>query len=416
MIPGIKDRKILLIVILALLVRLAFVLFYPQMPLLEDPAGYDRMSWELATGKGLPVVKVIDEVIISRPPGYPVFLATVYLLFGHNYQPVRVVQAALDSLTCLVIFCIGAQLFNISVGYAAALCYSLYFIPVAYTGMLYPESIYTLILGVSMLLLILAVKNDRLKYWLGAGIFLGLSALISSRSMYLPLFIFLGFFWKTRSFKLTVKRAGIVLLCMLVLFSPWTMRNYMATKKFILLESYGQNMAGLWLATNPYGAMDWDMTKEPLKSKYGSLTKEERIRVFRQEAWSNLRQYPGAYLKNSAKRFFILWVSSHGNRISGLEKSFSASWKNKERGVVLLKLLLLSVNTVFVILGFLGMWFERRKWKESFFVIMSPALYFSLIATFYVTGPRLQVPVIPYMMIFAVAGALRCLGFKKSRL
>lgn len=411
-----QRRLILLIVILAVLVRLVYVLLFPQVPLLMDPVGYDKAGWRLVQGMGLPLVKIDNESIVPRPPGYPMFLASIYLVFGHNYQAVRIIQAILDSLTCLIIFYLGSRVFNVSIGYISSICYAFYYPVIIYTGLLYTESLFTLILAISMLFLFFAIENDRVKYWIGSGVFFGLATLVSSRSMYLPLFIFGGLFWKTLSVKKTLRRVGIIVLCMLVLFSPWTLRNYLTTRRFILLESYGQNMTALWLATNPYGAMDWNMTKEPLKSRFGNLTEEERVKIFQEEAWKNLKRYPLTYLKNSIKRFFVLWISSHSNRISGFEKSFYSSWKDKDWDVFLLKLFLLSINTIFVIFGFLGLWFSRDKWKQTCLAIILPIFYFSIIATFYVSGPRLQVPMVPYMMIFAVVGIANILNSIRNKL
>ena len=87
------------------------------MPLLNDPAGYDKTGWGLVNGKGFPVFTLDNEVIISRPPGYPLFLAAIYGASGHN----------LTAVGCLVVGrCLGLpddlifrlRLFNAAVGYA----------------------------------------------------------------------------------------------------------------------------------------------------------------------------------------------------------------------------------------------------------------------------------------------------------
>src|SRR6185503_20364605 len=47
---------------------------------------------------------------IIRLPGYPLFLAGVYKVFGHgNNTAVRVVQAVLDTLTCVLIALVAFQ-------------------------------------------------------------------------------------------------------------------------------------------------------------------------------------------------------------------------------------------------------------------------------------------------------------------
>lgn len=408
----IKMKKYLPLAILAIAIflRLSYVVFYPQMPLVNDPSGYDKTGWGLVNGKGFPVFELDNEVIISRPPGYPVFLAVIYNTFGHAPQAVRVFQAILDSLVCLVVFYLGLKLFNSTIGYLAAILYAFYIPPIIFSGLLYSEILFTFILSVCILFLFLAIRTDRFKYWIGAGLFLGAATLISTRSLYMPLFIFAAIFLNNRSIKKSLKRLGIMITCMLVLFSPWTLRNYLATGKVILLDNIGSSGASLlWLATNPYGAIDWDMSSEPMKSRFAHLTEEERVKIFKKEALSNLKQYPLAYARNSFKRFGLFWFSSFSYHIYGFEKSFSAAWQERNCVFLLFKFFLFGLNALFVMLGFFGLWVIRRKWKRPYFIILAPIIYFVLIDTFYVATPRHQVPIIPYMIIFASVGIISIL-------
>src|SRR2546423_9638477 len=44
------------------------------------------------------------EPTLIRLPGYPLFLACVYAIFGHgNNEAVRIVQALLDTMTCVLL-------------------------------------------------------------------------------------------------------------------------------------------------------------------------------------------------------------------------------------------------------------------------------------------------------------------------
>lgn len=204
------------------------------------------------------------------------------------------------------------------------------------------------------------------------------------------------------------------MLCMLILFAPWTARNYNKTGKFILLDNIGSSGSSLlWLATNPQGVIDWNMSVEPLKSRFAHLTEEERVKIFKKEGLSNLKQYPFAYVRNSLKRFGLFWFSSFSYHIYGFEKSFSALWQERNFMFLLFKLFLFGLNALFVILGFFGIWASRRIWKRAHFIILAPVIYFTLIDTFYVVTPRHQVPIIPFVMIFAGVGIISILKPEK---
>lgn len=400
-----RDFSILLIIILAAIMRLAYVFFYPQIPVVCDPKQYDDIAMSLMQSRGFPISKIGNEYTgITRPPGYPLFLALIFNIFGHNYQSVRIIQALLDSLNCLIIFYLGRSVFNSNVGRIAAICYAFYTPPIIFTGLLYTETLFTLILSVSVFFMLLAFKRDNFLYWMLAGLFLGLAALISSRPVLMPFLILGALLLSRRPLKESMKSSLIVLFFMLVSISPWTLRNYMATGKFILLENYNQDGTALWLATNPYGIMTWG--DDRVKKMVSDMPLNERAGYYQREAWKNLRRYPISYLKNSIKRFTTLWVSSHGGHMSGLEKSFLTLWKDKNWYILCCKISLLIVNTLFAALGFTGLWLNRVSYRHGSFILMLPIIYFTILHTFYVSSARLQLPAIPFMSVFAISALL----------
>ena len=82
---------------------------------------------------------------------------------------------------------------------------------------------------------------------------------------------------------------------------------------------------------------------------------------------------------------------------------------------LLFKLFLFSLNALFVMLGFFGLWASRRIWKRFYFIIIAPIIYFALIDTLYVATPRHQVPIIPFMMIFASVGLISILNPRRLK-
>lgn len=401
-----RDCSILLIIILAAIMRLAYVFFYPQIPVICDPEQYDDIAMSLMQSRGFPISKIGNEYTgITRPPGYPLFLALIFNIFGHNYQSVRIIQALLDSLTCLIIFCLGRTVFNSKVGRIAAICYAFYTPPIIFTGLLYTETLFTLILSVSVFFMLLAFKRDNFSYWMLAGLFLGLAALISSRPVLMPFLVLGALLLSRRPLKESMKSSMIVLFFMIVSISPWTLRNYMATGKFVLLENYNQDGTALWLATNPYGIMTWG--DDRVKKMVSDMPLNERAGYYQREAWRNLRRYPISYLKNSIKRFTTLWVSSHGGHISGLERSFISLWQDRDWRILYLKILLLIINVLFAVFGFTGLWLNRFNYRQGSFILMLPVFYFTILHTFYVSSARLQIPALPFLTIFAASALIR---------
>lgn len=398
-----KHRIILGIAILASIIRLAYVFFYPQIPVVHDSKQYDDIAVNVSQGKGFPVTMIGSEYKgVTRTPGYPVFLSFIYSIFGHSYQAVRIIQALVDVLTCLIVFYLGSTIFNFSAGCIAALSYAFYFPVIIYTGVLYTETLFSMMLVVAMLFLLMAVKHNHFIYWMLSGLFLGVVTLISSRSELVPVFILVALLLNKYSLRESFMKIGIIVLFMLIVISPWTIRNYLVTGKFILLENYNQDGRGLWLATNPYGAMTWSEPK--VKELVKGMPLNERVIFFQKEAFKNLKRYPLSYILNSIRRFFTLLFSSHGSHILGLQDSFYSAWKEKNWPMLCFKSLLFCINLLFVVFGFLGLWFCGIRGGKEKFVLLVPIFYFIILHTFYVSSARLQIPIIPYMMIFSVLG------------
>ena len=81
----ISSNHYLLIALLlvGLMFRTFFVLGVHLKPV-SDPAIYDELAVSILSGKGLS--NASGKATAFRPPVYPIFLATIYKLFGHNYK------------------------------------------------------------------------------------------------------------------------------------------------------------------------------------------------------------------------------------------------------------------------------------------------------------------------------------------
>jgi hypothetical protein len=84
-----------LLLLLALVVRVAYVLHTPRFVLSIDGRSYSALGAGLASGHGW----VLDAY---RPPGYPFYLAAIYLVVGiphAGWTDVRLVEAVVSALT-----------------------------------------------------------------------------------------------------------------------------------------------------------------------------------------------------------------------------------------------------------------------------------------------------------------------------
>jgi len=93
------------IFIVALFLRLSAVFSQKEIDKIpkSDAAGYDEMAANLASGNGLS--QLIDgslAPVVYRSPGYPIFLAGIYFIFGHHYITAKIIQAIIGALFCII--------------------------------------------------------------------------------------------------------------------------------------------------------------------------------------------------------------------------------------------------------------------------------------------------------------------------
>ena len=104
------KRILFAIFILALFLRLFAVVTQEEsggLPL-GDAKQYDNIAVNILSGNGLSEVFDGPRVPTSkRPPIYPLFLAGIYAIFGHNYFAVKVIQAIIGGIFCIVVFFIA---------------------------------------------------------------------------------------------------------------------------------------------------------------------------------------------------------------------------------------------------------------------------------------------------------------------
>src|SRR5215472_4111793 len=93
-------RTLLFIFIVALLIRGGFVLTLQDGFYFPDSIEYSGAALNLLNSGEL-------GGVYNRPPGYPVFLAGIYLFFGKSILGVRMVESVMGALLAVVIALIG---------------------------------------------------------------------------------------------------------------------------------------------------------------------------------------------------------------------------------------------------------------------------------------------------------------------
>ena len=323
------NKRLWSVYALLLLVALGFRLFI-ALRLPNDEPGDARVYSQLA-------VNVLEQHVYShepqapyapsiiRLPGYPLFLAGVYKVFGHgNHTAVRVVQAVLDTLTCVLIALVAFQwavdeerkhrAALIAFALAAVCPFTSIYVATVLT------EVPTNFLAVAMVLAVTfafkatdntddtarAVRKKAVLWWSVSGLIVGLAVLFRPDSG-----LFAAAVGLTLVLSTLLKRSGnglpsrvrqlfvsgvVFSLAFCLVLVPWTIRNYHVFHFFQPLAPAHGEMPGefvprgylLWLRTwlddeRYIGPVIWSLDDRPIRitefPERAFDSKEERDRV-----------------------------------------------------------------------------------------------------------------------------------------
>ncbi len=378
-----SERILLSVVLLALVLRVLYVLVAPQVdpllrqnPLHGDASGYHLLAKHLLSGEGF---SWDDGFPTSyRLPGYPFFVAGVYFLFGESITAVGLVQAVLGALLCLAIFRFTERLFSVPVALLSAAAVAVNPLLIYITPWVYSETLFLLLLWLALWLWTVSLEQPFSALRLAAtGILLGLATLVRPEVViFMPLL--LGALLLLRRVE-AFKRGLVVLATLLLVLLPWSLRNQAVHGEFVLLTtSAGSNF---YAGNNPdaNGGSAWTFPIE-------GMTEVESDRALRAQARRWIEENPREALLLLPKKLYRFLSPV------ALETENSPFG----RAAILLDLL----YAVFLFAALMGMW---RNWRKNgaLSAIVLVVVYLLTALVFY-GGTRVSIPAIPALLIFAV--------------
>ncbi len=316
------DLRPLALFILAYAVRLVYVLQirdapYFHVPLVDGP-NYFRMAAAIASG-----FLTAGRQVFWQPPLYPYFLALLFASVGSRMEAIYAVQAAVGSLSCVLVYRIGRRVFGPRVALLAGGIMALYGPLVLFDAQpLTPVLHIVLVLGGLLMLLRAAgiggaavgtralptrdgaegSRIDRLpsaarrRFWFG-GILWGLAAAATPNVL---LAVPVAAFWAGR--RTRAKAALLFVLGVAMPIAAVTARNALVAGEAVLISSNGG--INFYIGNNP----DYERTirlrpggeferlaQEP--ENLGIVKASARSRYFASRAWRFLRDYPDQALR-----------------------------------------------------------------------------------------------------------------------
>jgi tetratricopeptide (TPR) repeat protein len=422
-----KDIGIIIgIFVFAFAIRFIYLQEMKSSPLFDTPTMdaeyHDQWAQSILKGEDF------TGGVFFRAPLYPYFLAAVYKLFGHNYFAARLIQFIIGSLSCVLVYLLGRKVFNRRVAIIAGVMASLYGVLIYYEGELLLPVLEVFLNLLFIFTCIKARERASYKLWFLSGLLLGLSALVRPNILLVGAAIFIWIILEPASqckiqfprslSKKTILNLGYLVLGVILLILPVTLRNYIKGHDFVFISSQGG--MNFYIGNNPKsdgataifpgGSATWwgsygDAVRLAEKNEGRSLKPSEISDFWYKEGLNFALNQPFQFLKLMLKKFALFW---NGNELSNNRDFYFFA-----RNAPILKLLIWKFIIYFPFglitpLGLAGIILFHLKsslkvLKERDFVNLLEIflfVYMLSVILFFVTA-RYRVPVLPVIIIFA---------------
>ncbi len=263
------------LLLLGFAVRVAYVLHTHNYVARQDAQSYNYLAQTLARGKGWGYGNSA-----YRPPGYPVFLAGIYLLVGLPngvFTAARLLQAVLATATIALI---GVMVWQLAGRRAMliALAIGAVYVPLVLVGVsLMTEALFVPLALIAVICALQARVGRRRMLWIVlSGFCTGLAALTRGNGIVLMVPLALVVWTARPRWSWRAALAPLVLLlvaCATV--APWTIRNAYAQHAFIpVTDELGNTIKGTY---NPVSARQRFVWNGHGYSTYDSIQKDKKL-------------------------------------------------------------------------------------------------------------------------------------------
>ena len=379
------------LIVISFLARVLFVVFYRDVHIDNE---WGVLLDSLIKDKTYSYYKFYNEPIPSAymPPLYVFFLYFIKIITSFEktsfVNSIIFLQIIFSTYSVYLFYKINKNFFPDWLSYINSSIFSLIPINVYICGQISSINlqIFLSLLFLRFLLLILEEKSRKNIFVF--SIISGLLILTRGEFILIFIFIFLFTFFKK---KLTITNLIQISLIILLVISPFVIRNYVQFNQIFIVKSLGYN---LWKGNNELsavGGQDYDNKIEfvDLQLKLNKIEKNKfyeinRDNIFLAEAITNLKDDPLRYFKLFVKKFFSYYFIEFDSK--------HALYYNFFHIFPIVILSILSFPGLFI--------FYRKKKSENQFLLLYLILNLFIFSLFFIL-PRYKLIILPVQIILA---------------
>jgi 4-amino-4-deoxy-L-arabinose transferase-like glycosyltransferase len=413
-----QRRFLTLMFFLALVLRLVPVLHFYDLPIgLDDMFQYDMLARSIVAGNGYRWYAEQDLTMIRqylsmsvpeeydprgvltsfRAPGYPVFLALIYVVFGvglRRFFVARLAQAFVGATLAPLSGILAQQIgFGDRAARWTAMIIAVFPLLIAYPMGLASENLFVPLLTLALVLVLRAGEKGHASDFALAGVVLGLTALTRSIvAGFVPLAA-LWLWWVSKEKRVGLRNGTLLVLCFLLVTIPWAVRNTRLHSRLTWIETtLGYNM---YLGYHPSstGTFQFGISLDLLPM----LDDGERHALGMERTWSFIRADPGRVPYLMMRKVGYLWGLDKRELIYFYGNGYLGQWAVWLRGLVFLLacgplIVLAPAAAEGLVCGRMG----RRKILVGLLLLYYTGVHALIMAT-----SRFHVPLLPVIAALA---------------
>ncbi|MEW6402379.1 MAG: glycosyltransferase family 39 protein [Chloroflexota bacterium] len=332
-----SKRMLTLILAAAVLIRIPIAFLMgdqvTELPGIQDQISYDALASSLLDGRGYSFTENWYPFTPAHTPTahwsflYPLYLAGVYAIAGYHPLVARLLQGALaGALLCFLVYRMGRRVVNEETGLVAAGLTAVYGYFIYYNVALMTETFFIVLVLLTLYLSLELKENPTPIRWVGLGLSLGLGGLLRQTMLLFVPFLLLWLFLELRNRGIRWWHFAIPVVIIFSLVTPWTLRNYLVYREFLLLNSNAGY--AFYASNNPNLGTDWrnDVVVVPVPEELKGRNEAELDRALTRKGIEFILADPERYLWLSLDKtleYFWFWPSSESSRISNLNRVLS---------------------------------------------------------------------------------------------
>jgi 4-amino-4-deoxy-L-arabinose transferase-like glycosyltransferase len=416
-IPPRHNRQIVILVLIGLTLLGLFLRLWvagttqrfldTPVQLIGDEARYEDLACALLQGEFF--------LWPGSTPIYPLFLASIYVIFGHSFMAVLYGQAVIGAASVLLTYCLARRFTGSRSSLVAAELIALHPSLISQVGYLYTEVLYMFLFLLTLLSLLWALEAPLLRRFVLAGATLAVSTLCRPATALMPLVLplILPHLWN-------VKRRIVLCIAffsaMTAIIAPWTYHNYRTYNTFL---PFSLSLTMLWhgspefyhlMKQKPNAMLRvWDEELNPARNGGHNPLTIAGDRYFKARAIASIQAEPSVYAWYSLQKLAFFWLGHPAAHYDwpfnfDLLPSFSAKDIASFFGARLL--FLAAALTALLIL---------RRSLRVFIPLLSICGYFMCIYAILVPVARYSEPLYPILAVIIATAASQIMPRHQSQ-